>query len=243
MMISSNRRRRNFSWSTALVILLVGLIIFLVWLFRHGTGEIFWSIAKPILTVRNALTLSQVDVLRAELAQVGARAADRDMLYAENQTLKALLNRTEGHEVVLATILLRPPGTPYDTLLIDRGSRDGVTEGNRVSAGGTTVVGRVSEVFEESARVLLFSSPGVSYEGVIAGKITFSVEGQGGGSLRGEVPVGSEVAVGDHVLLAPGGYASNVSYIERVEGSSLERVYMQLPVNIQQLLYVEVWKD
>lgn len=242
--ISSNRRKKTFPLRTLLVTVVVALVLLGIGVWREGVSRTFWFAAGPVLQLRNALERSDAAQLRAQVALLEAQLADRDVLYAENKELKLRLGRNAGVRTILASVLLRPPGVPYDVLIVDAGAREGVAQGDMVSAGGTTLIGRVEEVHDRTSRVLLFSAPGESYQGLIAGKIAVSVEGQGGGSLRGQIPAGSAVAVGDSVLLPgiAGGFASQVSYIERTEGSSFETVFMHLPVNFFELSYVEIWK-
>ncbi|MEK7613230.1 MAG: rod shape-determining protein MreC [Patescibacteria group bacterium] len=245
MMITSKRKKSAVSPSTFILTALVLVIVVIVGVWREAAARVLWSVAEPVMHLRNALQSSEAEVLRAELVSTKAKLADRDVLYAENLDLKKRLNRDANTRTVLAAILMRPPGVPYDTFVIDAGAREGVAVGDLVSAGGTTLIGTVSNVYNGTARVVLFSAPGTSYQGQIAGRIPISVEGQGGGSLRGQVPAGSVVHVGESVLLPgiAGGFASVISYIEHTEGESFQTIYMHLPVNPFELRHVEVWKE
>jgi cell shape-determining protein MreC len=100
----------------------------------------------------------------------------------------------------------------------------------------------VSEVYDTAARVELFSAPGASYQALLNGTMPVAVEGQGGGSLRAEVPAGTPVKVGDSVAFPGllGGIVSVVSATEAKEGESFIVVYMRLPANPQDLRFVEV---
>ncbi len=71
-----------------------------------------------------------------------------------------------------------------------------------------------------------------------------AMEGQGGASLVGQVPSGTQVHVGDALQLMgiAGGLAARVSAVETKEGQSFETIYMHLAANPQELRYVEIWK-
>ncbi len=141
-----------------------------------------------------------------------------------------------------------PPASPYDTLLIDAGSKDGVVKGQVVFAGGTAAIGEVSDVYTTTARVSLFSAPGRTYDAQVAPTATpgvvlpVSLQGQGAGSFTGEVPTGSEIVVGDSVVVPGLGnfFLGAVTHIELPQGSSFETLHVQLSVNIFTLQYVEI---
>lgn len=262
--ISPNRRGRAFSPRFFLTFTALLVCIGIVVLFRNPLSSIFWRASAPLVELRLAAGNSlgrlfaqfsskasleeQNERLRAALASTTVALADRNALFQENLLLKNAFGRDAGTGAVLAAVLMQPPATPYDTLVIDAGSSDGVVQGAVVSAGGTTVIGRISAVYAHQSQVTLFSAPGESYQGLLLlsaqGNLSvpLSVVGQGAGSMMGEVPAGTPVSVGDSVEL-PGiavMFSASVSYIEAPEGQSFETVYMQLPVDLFSLHYVEV---
>jgi cell shape-determining protein MreC len=197
----------------------------------------------PVVGARNALGATEASRLRGELAQAQALLVDRDALYKENIELKARLGRNEtASPRVLAAVLMRPPGVPYDTLLIDAGTQHGIALGDLVSAGGQAIIGRVIEAYQSTARVELFSAPGQSYQALLRGTTPVAVEGQGGGSMRAQVPAGTQVAVGDEVEFPGmwGGLSALVSAVDARAGESFIVLFMHLPANPAELRFVEV---
>lgn len=243
--ISSNRRKKSFSVRTAAFVVFALVFLLLAGLWRDGATRLFWKLGEPLLAARAALFHGEVEELRSKLATAEARLADRDALYAENIELKRLLGRHDTIQFVRAAVLMRPPGVPYDTFVIDLGLADGIAPGQVVSAGGTTLIGSVTEVYESTARITLFSAPGTTYQSHIDQKTPISLEGQGGGSLKGQIPTGVSVRQGDRVALqgVSEGFVGAVSYVEHREGESFQTVYVHLPVNLFELNYVEVWKN
>ncbi len=218
-------------------------------LWRAPLSALVWRLLSPVLSAR--FGGDQSAFLQA-LASTTAALADRDVLYRENLDLKARLQRDGSVTRILGAVLLRPPATPYDTLVIDVGAAEGVATGDVVSAGGTAVIGIIGEVYTHAARVTLYSAPGEKYDALLRsstlfgkGGVPLALEGQGGGSLRTQVPAGTIVAVGDGALLPgiAGGLVARVSHIERGEGESFITLYFSLPVNIFTLRFVEVWKQ
>ena len=167
--------------------------------------------------------------------------------------LKARLGRDAEVKRILAGVLLHPPATPYDTLVIDAGEAEGVAVGDVVSAGGTVVLGTISEVYTHAARVVLYSAPGQKYDAFLhhtnpsgtGGTVPLAVEGQGGGSLQARLPAGTPVSAGDTALLPgiAGGLSAAVSRVEHAAGESFSTVYFSLPADIFALRFVEVWKQ
>jgi cell shape-determining protein MreC len=225
-------------WVIALV-LLMGAVALL----RQPAASLFWRIAAPVARVRESLGGSEAARLRAELASTSAALADRDLLYKEVTDLRERLGRADAPSSrIVAAVLQRPPWTPYDSLVIDAGANYGIAAGSLVSAGGQGLIGRVSEVYDTSARVELFSAPGASYQALLNGTQPVAVEGLGGGSLRTEVPAGTQVKVGDTVAFPGllGGIVSLVSATETKAGESFIVVYMRLPANPADLRFVDV---
>lgn len=242
MMISPKRNSRVFFvlFGAAALALAVGAAVLL----RNPLGSLVWQAASPLFALRNAAGASEANKLRAELASTTAALADRDFLYRENLDLKARLGRNAARQVILAGVLERPAGVPYDTLVLDAGSAEGVAVGQLVAAAGSALIGRVDEVHTTTARVVLFSSPGQEYTALINSLTPVSLAGQGGGSLRGEVPAGTEVSVGDPLVIMGigGGLMAEVSAVEQKEGQSFVAVYAHLLANPQELRFVEIWK-
>lgn len=224
-------------------VLMLVLLVAAAALFRQPASSLFWRVVAPVARVRDSLGDSETRRLRAELASSTAALADRDLLYKEVADLRERLGRADAPQArVVAAVLQRPPWTAYDTLLIDAGADHGITAGALVSAGGQGLIGRVSEVYAASARVELFSAPGTSYQALLNGTLPIAVEGQGGGSLRAEVPAGTQVSAGDTVAFPGllGGIVAKVSATEAKAGESFIVVYLRLPANPEDLRFVEV---
>ncbi|MDO8548465.1 MAG: rod shape-determining protein MreC [bacterium] len=236
------------SLPTLASVLLLAALVVAVSIWRAQAGSLFWTIVAPLASLRNSFDATENAALRAELASTTAALADRTVLYRENLLLKAQFGRDATAHVVLASVLMRPPGTPYDTLIIDAGTGEGVTQGALVSAGGNAYIGTVSDVYTSTSRVTLFSAPGVTYNALVllsaeAGKsIPISLVGEGAGSMSAQVPSATAVSEGDTVVV-PGistAFAGVVAHIERPAGESFETLYVHLPVDLFSLQFVEV---
>lgn len=247
--ISHKRRNRGRGMRTLLLLVLCVVVAAILVVWRAPLTGLFWFTFAPLFSgIQSVTSQSELDTLRHELAATQALVADRELLAKENSELKARLGRVPmGETTLLAAVLIRPPATPYDTLILDVGLNDGVALGDIVFAGGELAIGKVTEVYRSTSRATLYSAPGQTHDALISnagGTIPIVVEGQGSGSFTGKLPQGVMVAAGDSayfpdlnpVLLA------RVSALETPPGESFETVYMQLPVNPFLLHYVEVRK-
>lgn len=246
--ISPRRKKRRLSAPAlaATVVLIVLATMVVVW--RSQAGNLFWVVVGPVVSLRNSLDRAESARLRAELAEANAKLADRDALYQQNLLLKAQFGRDAKTPMILAGVLMRPPGMPYDTLIIDAGKREGIIQGALVSAGGGAYIGTVSDVYAGTSRVTLFSSPGITYSALVAlsahngTSIPVSLVGEGAGDMSAQVPTATPVTTGDTVVV-PGitaAFAGSVSYVERPAGDSFQTLHMHLPVDLFSLQFVEV---
>ena len=141
-----------------------------VWLIDHIGGT--WS---SYVSLRNARR--ENETLRDELAGLKLRAAQLESKAAEADRLTALLAFREAHAevpMVAARVIAASPVGASKTVYVNRGSRDGV----RRNMGVITpdgVVGKVLEVFPDTAQVLLISDKESGLGALLAGSRTQGV--------------------------------------------------------------------
>jgi cell shape-determining protein MreC len=262
--ISHNRNRPSRSRLTLVLVGLCVLCALAAFIWREPFAGALWRVLGPVASVRTSLAASvgtlvegfapnaslaaENESLRAQLASTSVALMDRNLLYAENIELKARLNRpASSTRSVLASVIMRPPASPYDTLMLDVGSDASVRVGDLVSAGGSVYVGRIAQVYGQTSRATLFSTPGETLDALLTNPRTstntpLSLAGQGGASMVGEVPTGVDVSVGDPVILSNLGVelVAHVTAIDMGGEKSFKTVYVQLPVNPLSLRFVEV---
>lgn len=239
-----------FSLRSFIMLLICALLIGGGIAFHRTLEAVLWGMVAPLERTLNSFDSSENARLHAELAQATALVADRNALYQENLDLKKRLGRDASMPVILAGVLQRPPAIPYDTLMVDAGEAEGVHVGDFVSAGGTTRIGTVGEVYSHTSRVILFSAPGQTYDVLLhlastTQVVPVNMQGQGSGSFVGQVPAGTRVRVGDS-LVFPGiasAFAGSVSSVHFDPKLSFETLYARLPVDLLSLQFVEIEKD
>ena len=248
------RRRR----ASVLVVIFILVFIFLL---QKGLlkrfNPFFSHIVAPIWQTENFakdFLLLAVDskrglykqniVLKEELRSHGDMLAANEALKVENESLKALMGRIPAdRSVVLSSILAKPNTTPYDTLIIDRGSKQGVKVDDLVFAGGDILIGEIESVEENISRVIMFSTPG-NISQVLYGNTGkyFNARGQGNGSFEVDVSREVEVGVGD-MFFYPGLDNTLVGVVKKIDfdsRDSFKNVIMKSPINIQEERWVEV---
>ncbi|HEX2792661.1 MAG TPA: rod shape-determining protein MreC [Candidatus Paceibacterota bacterium] len=226
------RRNALLDAERGLIGLILVAIMALILIARFAFPGALTALVSPVWGAGTALTAATGGAA-AYLADRPTLIGERDRLLLENEALvqnnrmlaakaadleRLLGDRSDAGPGILAGVLARPPVAPYDVLVVDQGSEDGVTAGSLVSGPGGVPVGTVEEALPGSSRVLLYSAPGRQTEGW-AGTVRTPVrlEGIGGGIYRASIAQDAAVIVGDTVYVpGPGsipiGSVTSVTY-------------------------------
>jgi rod shape-determining protein MreC len=183
-------------------------------------------------------------ILKSEIEKLNNQLAETDTLQEENDNLKDILGRSDKEKtIVLSMILAKPNRTPYDTLIIDRGSDDGIKIDDKVFAGGDILIGSIESVSKDSAKVLMYSTPG-NISQVIYGNTGkyFNAHGSGNGTMEVDISRDIEVVEGD-MFFYPGLDNTLVGLAKKIEfdpRDTFKKVMIKSPINIQEEKWVEV---
>lgn len=143
----------------------------------------------------NVLGLLRVDqenrALREDIKRVELLRAEVQQLSAENARMRGLLGLEvpEGFAPVWAPVLYRDPARWYGSVVLGKGSDDGIELNSAVlapAAGLLGVVGRISEVSPRSSKVLLLTDDLSSVASAVGEGEGWAclAEGMGGPYLR-----------------------------------------------------------
>ncbi|MFA5095347.1 MAG: rod shape-determining protein MreC [Candidatus Paceibacterota bacterium] len=204
-------------------------------------GSYFYS--KKSLLLEN-------ESLKSKLNEQEARMTNYNSVLDENFKIKEILGRlpaqagkNEKTNMVLANILSKPNKSPYDTLVIDVGTEDGILSGQKVFALGNIPIGRVAEINTSSSKVILYSNPGEKTEVVITGEDIFmQLIGRGGGNFEMILPRDFILEKGVEAVL-PGITPYLVATVQTIISDprdAFQKALFASPVNIQELKFVEV---
>lgn len=122
----------------------------------------------------------------------------------ENEQLRGALGLgvEKQFHVISSRIIGKDPS--QDILLLDKGSRDGVSQGMAVITPTKAAVGKIGEVFETSSRVVLLSHTASSFDAKLVREgVVGVVRGQGSYRVLYDlIPQESAVVPGDIVVSA-----------------------------------------
>lgn len=168
--------------------------------------------------------------LRQELERLKAQLAAAEDAERRAQDLEEALGVKESRpqdEFVVADVIAQDPSGFKRALAIDRGSDDGLDEGMVVLSKSGSLVGTVSQVFDEFAWIRLVSDPNSAVNvAVLSGGDESEARGVAAGDLSGELslellPADAAVREGD--LVTTSGLGGNyprallVGSVEAVE--------------------------
>lgn len=157
---------------------------------------------------------------------IDALTAREQALMEELADMRTLIgSRQEARAEIPASVLQRPPVSPYDTFLVNAGATDNVAVGAYVSGPGGVPVGTVSEITPRTARVTLFSSSGRETEGWAGEDRTpITLRGEGAGAFSATVPQGTEIAIGDMVIV-PGFNSAPIGAVRAIHNDPSSPVF------------------
>lgn len=141
--------------------------------------------------------------LRKSVKRLNERIVDGNEALVANTRMKALLDLKGALESpsIAVAVIGEDSSAWFKTLLVDRGSADGLLEGMPVVAAGG-VVGRLVKVAPQSSRVLLLTDHASAIAALVQrSRARGVVRGAGGGRCSLEFTVRDEdVKVGDTVI-------------------------------------------
>jgi rod shape-determining protein MreC len=275
LLATRTARRRSIAFTVLLAVSLV-LMAFSsnpgVRDLQNGVGFAFRPIqgaldevAGSIASIANAI--AEIDRLRVDnsaLREENERLANEqalsDEIRRENEILTAMLQLQAGfdHKTVAAGVISRESSEFRRVIGLDKGSNDGIKEGDVVVVGGGALAGRVADVGPDSATVVLLTDGASTVIGQLVSTAgTGQVVGQLGGVLVMEqIDSGEIIAEGDEVVTAGielgGGVRSpypkglligQVIDVRRDANDVVQTAYLQPAANLDKLEFVLVILD
>jgi cell shape-determining protein MreC len=150
--------------------------------------------SKRDLEVENKRLLRQLESYQLE-RQVLANFAEREA------RILALLGRSDESGGVASAVLVHPPQTAYDALIIDSGRAQGIQVGARVILSEGVELGEVESVSARQSVVKLYSTPGAKTNAILErGDIPVIILGEGAGNFKLILPRDLAVEVGDRII-------------------------------------------
>jgi cell shape-determining protein MreC len=243
------RNRQKFSYTKPILIL---AIIFIVGAFIFSLVDgLVIRLFAPVWRSENVVTRAMsgsVNYFRSRQALFEENQALKDKLALKELELEAkplasnsdstfdeLVVTRDALGGILSGVLVRPPQTPYDILIVDAGENKGVFGDSRVYLKEGVLIGTVTEVLPTSAKVTLYSANGVKTNAVLERhNVPVVLEGVGAGNFKIALPRETQVEKGDRIL-ASDLSSELVGIVEDVKlepTDSFKEVLVRTPVNI-----------
>ena len=241
------------------------VILLIIILFIFGT-ILFPSFSRPVTALANPLFSTDI-LITKWLKNVFSFFESKKTLLQENENLRQELRSTKGDlflaqayldrfasvinlptsrllnsQYWLGEVIARPRFLPYDILLLsilNESDTDQPLIGSQVTWRGNILLGEIVQVSKSSAKVKLYSSPGVKKR-VFVGedKIQAILEGHGGGNFTITLPRGLAIDKNDKVFLP-----ADPRFILGLVGEVInpfQTIHVKTPVNIYTLKWVEI---
>jgi cell shape-determining protein MreC len=238
------------------VLLILGLATPVLTPVRGGLLEIaslFWKLGDtfenfvrnmPSIFKDKGVLIAENQHLKEERVFIDAYLARITALETENLELQTLLGRTNrDRTIVSASILTRPNKSPYDTIIIDAGEKDGVLPGDLAVASSNTLLGEVLEVFENYSRVSLYSSPDTATDVLFTSdNLSAKAVGRGGGNFYIELPRDLSVGASAPIIAAhaPEYVLGIVNEIKFEPADVFQTIFFKTPINILHTKWVDI---
>lgn len=250
--------RRNVILSIAIPILVAIIIVFtplFSWMFgpSHVLARPFWWISQTFsssaaniaeLARSKKSLVSELNALNDEVARLQTVDAENRFLKNENAELQTLLGSTPVvRQGILARVLVRPPQTWYDSLIIDQGSDAGIAVGNHAYGYGIVPLGMVIAVTDTTATVELYSASSRATDAIVVpGNIPVSVSGTGNSSFQFKVHRDLAIDENSTVITPEGELLATVKSIEFDTRDPFKSVRAVSGANLQHLRFVTIVK-
>jgi len=170
-------------------------------IFFSGIGENFKNYSTAVSTIGNLQKDNQK--LENKISVLMSEISTMEEAKKENDNLRKLLKFTQTTKAnyVSGEVIFYDPSNSRQAIMINRGTKDNVKNGNPVISEGY-IIGRISETGETSSKVLLAIDPdSIIPAAVQATSSTGLIKGQiGFGLLLDNVPQGEKISKGDIVI-------------------------------------------
>jgi len=186
--------------------------------------------------------------LANDLVESKVDQAKMDELQQENSALKTQLDYKEsssGMKLTLADVIGLDPTNYYGTLMLDKGSNDGVAVGQAVVSLGV-LVGKIDQVSATSSRVMLITSSNSIVQVMLENSRTTGVLIGGISGMKLEdIPLETQIAPNENIITSGLGGNLPKGILVGTAGSEIsaksdifETVEVSSPIDFSRLEYL-----
>lgn len=215
MQFLSKKKKNHFLLKVLGIIIFLVLVSFVVPGLRSFSQNIFSGVFKKTTQIDTTVDKElksmfrskrslfvEVQNLKKENEKLALDLQSMEQIKKENQELQAVFARTQNtKERVPLLIIAKPNQSAYDTLIVSKDTNKNIEPGMFVLSEPESVIGTVESISKNSALVKLFSTSDIKTFGRLErNNQDVTLIGRGGGNFIVEVPVETEVLVGDRIL-------------------------------------------
>lgn len=186
---------------------------------------------------KNSLIKENKD-LYSKIENLYQNIYDYETLKYENEKLRQSLKLKPTGNFSSSFVLAKPPQIPLDSLLLDKGSEDGVREGDLIFSSEKILIGKIARISRKNSIVSLNSMAGLTSFGFVARtNEPVEIKGSGGGGIESIVPSDFDIQIGDRIIMQS--YSNYllgiVRSIEDNSVSGFKNILISLPTNIAKI--------
>ncbi|MFH0969313.1 MAG: rod shape-determining protein MreC [Patescibacteria group bacterium] len=248
-------RKYNF----LIIILLVAAVLSLNF-FKKEVKSFFYFVSAPVQKVLweagdnisdffgNIFSIDDLKTenenLKIQNQELLAQIALLESLRQENETLNAAVGIGLEKEFTISSARVISKDINQDTILIDKGSEDGLSLNLPAITEQKNLVGKISEVFNHYSKVMLTTNSDMSFDAVIFNTQTYGIV-KGEGHLEADfefVPREAEMKEGDLIFTTSLGdifpnnlFVGSIKEVERNDIESFQSASLQPAFDINDL--------
>lgn len=259
--INIKRKKKRHLLGVAIVALILIVIFFRIFSFGVVNKAALYAV-KPFLYLKLGILnkweelkinfhdkkslQEENEALRERISRLEVKNALNEVSEKENIFLKSVFSAEEAKNFILASVISRPPLSPYDILIIDAGSGENAKEGMPVLAAGNVLLGYIADVSEGISKVKLISSFNEETNVILESSgVSAIAVGTGGENFKITLPRQIKVEAGEKVLTL-GTRPYLLGFVEKIESQATDpyqKIIFRLPINIQNLNQVFLLKE
>jgi len=163
-------------------------------------GDSFSDFGESI--IQNKKIKEENQELKARIQQLTSENISLRELKEENQVLRNALEVGLEKEFRLSFAKVVAKDVFQDSILVDKGEKDGISLNSPVITEQRTLIGKIGEVYEDFSKVILISNPSSSFDVKLADReISGVIKGKGNLSLILDLlPWEEEIKEGEQVV-------------------------------------------
>lgn len=256
--LRAKREKRNILIYITVTIFFIVIIIIFRKPLGHASRAVGNFLVTPFVKINSAIRdsvadriirktetqqlIDEVTMLRAALIDLDQQKIIYDALNTDFSSVK---NLPQPKQNIISAIISRPPIFGHDTIVVSAGSADGVSVGDVVSIDEHIYIGTVTEIFQHTSIVSLYSFSETKTGAVISDSgLSVELIGNGGGNFMITLPKGTMINSGVSVVLPQNETVVIATIGVKIsdEHDSFTRYLATAPYNIQNIRFVSIQK-